>query len=53
MIGQLEVLGSRETFPQFLDRVLAVTPEEVRGAAETYLVDRARTAVRYRAEAPA
>ncbi len=53
MIGQLEVLGSRESFPEFLDRALAVTPEEVRGAAATYLVDRARTAVRYRSEAPA
>ena len=52
MIGQLEVLGSRETFPAFIDRVLAVTPEEVRLAAETYLVDRTRTAVRYHAESP-
>ena len=53
MIGQLEVLGSRETFPQFIDRVVALSREEVRKAAETYLVDRARTTVRYRSEAPA
>ncbi|OLD47283.1 MAG: hypothetical protein AUI83_14510 [Armatimonadetes bacterium 13_1_40CM_3_65_7] len=53
MIGQLEVLGSRETFPQFIDRVVSVSPEDVRKAAEAYFVDRARTTVRYRSEAPA
>ena len=52
MIGQLEVLGSRETFPQFVERVLAVTPEDVQRIASAYLVDRSRTSVRYHAEAP-
>ena len=53
MIGQLEVLGSREAFPHFIDRVVSVSPEDVRKAAEAYLVDRARTTVRYLSEAPA
>ena len=52
MIGQLEVLGSRETFPQFMERVLGVTPEDVQRIASAYLVDRSRTSVRYHAEAP-
>jgi len=51
MIGQLEVLGSRETFPAFVERVLAVTPEDVQRIAGAYLVDRSRTSVRYHAEA--
>jgi predicted Zn-dependent peptidase len=51
MIGQLEVLASRETFPQFVERVLAVTPEDVQRIAGAYLVDRSRTSVRYHAEA--
>ena len=51
LIGQLEVLGSREGFPAFLERVEAVTADDVRRAASTYLVDRTRTTVKYYAEA--
>jgi len=51
LIGQLEVLGSREGFPAFLERVEAVTADDVRRAASTYLVDRTRTTVKYHAEA--
>ncbi len=47
MAAQLEILGSRGTFPDVLARVEAVTPEEVQEAARTYLSDRTRTVVRY------
>ena len=50
MIGQLEALASREAFAPLLDRVEAVTAEEVQAAADAYLVGRSRTTVRYRAE---
>ncbi|OGS49543.1 MAG: hypothetical protein A3K65_07000 [Euryarchaeota archaeon RBG_16_68_12] len=50
MIGQLEVLGSRERFPAFLDQVEKVSAEDVREAARTYLVHRGQTVVRYHGE---
>jgi len=52
-IGQLEALGSRESFPQFLETVESVTPEDVREAAATYLVDSGRTTIRYHSEGAA
>jgi len=50
MAAQLEVLGSRVTFPDFLAKVEAVTSDDVQAAARAYLRDRTKTVVRYHGE---
>jgi len=51
MVSQLEILRFRDAFPAFLERVEAVSPEDVREAARAYLADRTQNVVRYHGEA--
>lgn len=42
-LGALETLDSYETYLRMLERIEAVSPEEIRGAAQKYLVETNRT----------